>query len=302
MNFFKKISFFIVFLNINYIFSQNNGGFENWTTSGSYQEPDSWQTFNLLSTIGNPVSAFQASGLDKYSGNYALKIKTIHLTNKLGINLPDTIGIVFNGKVIISPPSYKIGSPYTTRSEKLTFFSKYTPVGPDTGLVVVSLSRQTASGRDTIATGKVDVVPNGSYSYYEILLNYRSNATPDTAAIIFGSSKKTSTSRVGSTIFIDDVLFTGVVPIGIKENENSYQSQIKVYPTPANENITINTPFDEATKIEIINTLGQPIGTYKISNYITLINTNQFNNGVYFYNVYDKKNKLLVSGKINIVK
>ena len=297
------IASLIIFVNSTTLFSQNNSGFENWTVINGKDEPDNWQTLNFLASFGNPVSAFKASNTDKYSGNYALKVKTVYLSNKLGINsMPDTIGIVFNGKIIISPPSYRIGSPYTIRSEKLGFYSKYVPVGSDTGLVVVTLHRNLSTGRDTIATGKVDIKPNGNYSFYEITLDYRSNATPDTAAIVFGSSKNNTIGRVGSELYVDDVLFTGLAPIGIKEYNNAYQSKIKIFPNPASDIITINTPFDDATKIELLDVSGKHINSYKIANYLVSVNTNQFSNGVYFYNVYDKKNKLLTTGKFNVVK
>ncbi len=303
----KKIIIISFILNISntILFSQNNGGFENWSTLYGKDEPDYWQTFNLLSAFSssNAVSAYKVGSVEAYSGNYALKVKTIHVKNKLGINnLPDTIGIVFNGKIIISPPSYKIGSPYTTRSEKLGFYSKYAPVGNDTGIVIATLQRNLPTGRDTIATGFVNIVASGSYSFYEINLIYRSNATPDTAAIIFGSSKNNITCRVGSELFVDNVLFTGTAPIGIKEYNNSYQSKIKHYPNPVSDVITINTPFDEATKIEVIDISGKYINSYKIVNYLVSVNTYPFSNGVYFYNVYDKKNKLLTTGKFNVVK
>ncbi len=302
---FKKtiIASLLVIINCAHLFSQNNGGFENWTVVNGKDEPDNWQTLNFLASFGNPKSAFKATSTDKYSGNYALKVKTVYLSNKLGINtMPDTIGIVFNGKIIISPPSYRIGSPYTTRSEKLGFYSKYVPVGSDTGLVIVTLHRNSSTGRDTIATGKVDIKPNGNYSFYEITLDYRSNATPDTAAIVFGSSKNNTIGRVGSELFVDDVLFTGLTPIGIKEYNNSYHAKIKTFPNPASDIITINTPFDEASKIELFDVSGKYINSYKVINYIVLINTNQYSNGVYFFNVYDKKNKLLTTGKFNVVK
>jgi len=303
MNLLKKIFFSTLFLTHAICsYSQNNGGFENWTTYGTYEDPDYWQTFNILKNFGNPISAFKVSGTDKYAGNYALKITTVFLPNKIITSLPDSLGITFNGKIITSPPSYKVGSPYTIRSEKLRFYAKYTGVGQDSGAVFVSLQQHTALGRDTIATGQVAIPPSGSYSLFEIPLIYRTNGTPDTASIVLGSSKSQTYARVGSSLFIDEVLFTGLVPIGIKEYVNPFKSKIKIFPNPASDNITIYTPFDEATKIEIVEVSGKQISSHKITNYTTLVNTSQYPSGSYFYNIYDRKNKLLTSGKFNIVK
>lgn len=303
LSFLNKIITYLIFLLSAVAVSQNNGGFENWTTSGSYEEPVDWQTTNILSLFGNAVSSFKVSGTDKYSGNYALKVKTIHIVNKLGLNLTDTAGVAFNGKVIISPPSYRVGSPYTTRSQKLGFYAKYIPVGTDTGIVLVTLQQRLVSGvRDTIATGKIDVPPSGTFSFFEITLDYRNNSIPDTMAIVFASSKKKSTARVGSALFVDDVAFSGTVPIGIKEYQNKYGLKIKSYPIPANNQLTIEALFDEASNIEITDATGKILGHYKIQNNSSLINTSAFESGLYFFTIYDKRNKPLTSGKFNVIK
>lgn len=303
MNFLNKIFCSLLFFAITtFSYSQTNGSFENWTTYGTYEDPDNWQTLNFLKNFGNPISVFKVGGTDKYAGNYALKIKTVFLNNKIISSLPDTLGIVFNGKILVSPPSYKIGSPYTIRSEKLRLYAKYNAVGNDSGLVFVSLQKNTPTGRDTIASGQISVPPNGSYSFFEIPLNYRSNGVPDTASIVFGSSKNPTYARVGSELFIDEVSFDGVVIIGIKENQNPYQLKIKTYPNPASNEINIDIPFDEANKVEVLDITGKSIDNYKIQNYKATINTSLFVNGNYTYTIYDKKNKLLTSGKFIIIK
>jgi len=302
----KKGLIIIIFLILNKasLLCQNNGSFENWTAvtfgTNTYQEPSNWQTLNFLAQFGNPVSAFRVTGTDKYSGNYALKIVSVHYTNKLLPQLPDTFGLVYNGKVIITPPSISYGTPYTLRPQMFSFYAKYIPVGIDTGLVAFDFAKNTPSGRVFIARHLIKILPVNTYSLYEIPINYLSNQIPDTASIYFKPSNTDSLARQkGSAIFIDDVLFSGFV--NIKEND-AYASKIKIYPTPAANEITINAQFDEAETIEVIDINGKLVGTYKIQNYNCKINLHTFISGNYFVRFLNKQNTILTYGNFSVMK
>jgi hypothetical protein len=296
----KKLFIILFILNASIIYAQNNGGFENWTIVNGKDEPDSWQTLNILSLFGNPVSAFKVGGTDKYSGNYALKIISVLMPVKILPQLPDTFGYAFNGKAIISPPSFISGMPYTTRPEKISFYTKYIPVGLDTGLIGVVLHRNTATVRDTIAFNREKILPNGTYTHYEINLNYRNNNIPDSIDIYFKPSSTDSVARrVGSALFIDDVALVNFV--GVKENE-LYASKIKVFPNPTSDILAISVEIEEADKIEVTDDLGRTISFYKIQNYEAKINVNTYKNGNYYYKLLDKKNKPLTYGKFSVQK
>jgi hypothetical protein len=269
--------------------AQNNGGFENWTTVGtgatSYEEPVDWQTFNILSVFGNPISTFKVSGADKYSGNYALKVVTVYLPNKMIPQLPDSFGAAFNGKIILSPPSYQPGRPYTSRPTKLGLYAKYLPVGVDSAQVTVTLSRNLNNVRDTIAFGQLEIASCPSYSFFQLSLNYRSNATPDSASIFFATSNIVSPAparRLGSSLFLDDISF--ILPIGTNEYTN-YSQYIKIYPQPATDVINISNSGNEGNQVEVFNFIGQPIGKFLFSMGSVAINTTLFKNGCYFYKV-----------------
>ncbi len=281
-------------------FSQPNGGFENWHNEFSYTIPDDWQTMNYLSVLGNPLSAFKATGIDKHSGNYALKISTIFVnSNPIPLLIPDTAGSVFTGKIIPSPTSIKIGNPYTGRPEKFEFWAKCFPVGYDKGGVFVTLQKWNGTSHDTIAYGEIDINTTASYTFFQIGLNYRSTGLPDTLIIFFASSYNRINSRVGSTIFIDDFSLTGWV--GIEEN-NLYADKVKLFPNPAKDNVNITAKIDEACRVKVTDALGKTAGFYKIQNFHAEINTSLFAEGIYFYDICDKNDKCLTRGKFNIVK
>ncbi len=283
-------------------FAQPNGGFESWTTEFTYESPDGWQTGNFLSllTPPNPLSAFKVIGSDTHSGFYAIKIKTIYVNNNpWPVILDDTTGAAFTGKFILSPFSYIYGFPYTGRPEKLEFWAKYFPVGNDTAEAAVILQKWNGIGHDTIAGGRINISSVGIYTHFQLNLSYLSNAIPDTAAIIFMSSKNHNCSRVNSTLFIDDVAYTGWVGV---EERKKYADKVKVFPNPAKGDLNIQTQIEEAEKINILNSSGSLLAVCKIKNNNASVNTSLFAAGVYFYEILDKKKQTLTKGSFSVVK
>lgn len=197
----KTTTIIILFLTILNCIAQPNPGFENWHSEGFYEVPDDWQTGNILSNTSppNPLFAFKATGIDKHSGTYALKIKTAFVNNNPAPDIiSDTVGFVFTGKILVSPVSMKFGFPYTGRPEKFGFWSKYNPVGNDTGDARVILMRWNGITRDTIAFGETNINSTPSYTFFQFNLDYCSTLIPDSLAIVFSSSKKRLWQELGA--------------------------------------------------------------------------------------------------------
>lgn len=282
--------------------AQPNGDFETWTPEFTFESPNNWQTFNFLSILSppNPLSAFKAIGIDKHSGNYALKLKSVYINNNpMPGSIPDTFGCAFKGKIELSPASLKAGFPYTGRPEKLEFYSKYSPVGNDSGLARVILRKWNGAIYDTIGKGELTIASASAYTLFQINLTYYSIEQPDSAIIAFFSSKDSTTARVGSTLFLDDVEFKGWVGI---DEEKQNADKVKVFPNPAKGNLTIKTEIEEAEKVKIIDISGKIIGWSMIQNYKASINTSSFAQGIYFYELIDKNEQILTKGKFNVVK
>jgi len=295
-------TFFIIFSWISIIKAQPNGGFEDWTTEFSYENPDHWQTFNFLSQLSppNPISAFKAIGIDKHSGNYALKIKTVFLNNKPSqIKTGDSAGAVFTGKINYSPPSRTYGFPYTGRPENLEFWFKYLPVGGDAAGAGIMLLKWNGSSHDTIATGSVVLLATSAYTLSQAPLQYNSIGLPDTAIIIFTASNDSVLARVGSILFVDDVQFTGWV--GMDEQKLN-SDKVKIFPNPAIDNVTILVEVKDAENVRVFDSSGKLAGIYKIHNYSTNVNTTLFSTGIYCCEIRDKKDKVITTGKFNVIK
>ncbi|MCE9540393.1 MAG: T9SS type A sorting domain-containing protein [Bacteroidetes bacterium] len=295
------ISLILVFAPIYSVKAQPNGGFENWSTVYNILEPDYWQTLNFVSlNVPNPLSAFRVSGIDKHSGNYALKLKTVYFENNpLPSEIGDSAGAAYTGKVTISPFAYRYGFPYTGRPEKLEFWAKYTPVGDDTAGAIVVLKKWNGMGNDTIAIGGVNINATTGYAPFAANLVYYSNELPDSAVIGFAASKTALVARLNSTVYVDDVIFTGWV--GINQYDKKTEG-VKIFPNPAKDNVNIHASMEAADKIQIVDASGKIMGTYKIQNCEVNINTGVFADGIYIFKIQDNKNRMLSEGKFNIIK
>ena len=282
--------------------AQPNGGFENWTSEFSYEVPDSWQTLNFLSMSTPPVelSAFKAIGLDKHSGNYALKLKTV-LVDEYDFPelLGDSIGGAYTGKINFSPFFYQFGFPYTGRPEKLEFWAKYSPVGNDTAAAAVVLRRWNGFGHDTIAVKIINILPSPVYTQYHLDVEYNLNALPDSAVIAFYPSKDSVVSRINSTLFVDDVAFTGWVGINDKEKTDN---RVKVFPNPAKNQITILASDGNSERIRIRNMSGKEVFAGSGIDHKFFINTTEFAPGLYFFELMDNTNNVSRHGKFNIIR
>lgn len=289
----------------NNVRAQPNGGFEEWTTEFSYEVPNGWQTINFLSLSNPPaaLSAFKATGLDVHSGNYALKLKTVLVSNNQFPGfLGDSIGGCFTGKINISPFSYQFGYPYTGRPEKLEFWAKYNPVGNDTAAAAVLLRQWNGVKHDTIAGGVLDILPSPGFINYQINLDYSMSGptdVPDSAIIVFYPSKDSAVARINSTLFIDDVSLTGWV--GIEDKEKMLNT-VKVFPNPATNNITIQPSGKNSQNIRIMDISGKQVCVVQVVENQFYINTSVFANGLYFFEIRDSSKRVTSRGKFKIIR
>jgi len=81
------------------------------------------------------------------------------------------------------------------------------------------------------------------------------------------------------------------------------QAEIKVYPNPASNSLTVEVPLQEGDKsyIEFWNTTGIRTKLYKINSVSSRLNLSEFAPGVYFYTVYINQ-QLKKSGKQIIIR
>lgn len=290
---------FLCFISFSNVFSQPNGGFEDWQLEYGNESPVGWQTLNFLCAFPfNIPSATKASGLDKHSGNYALKIKSIEIiTNPAPTILDDTIGGAFTGSINLAPLYLKRGYTYTGRPEALNVWFKYFPVGNDRASIGVVLTKWNGVKSDTVATADTSLYYNPIYTLLNVHLTYFSDQIPDSAVVILASSRRSNEARVNSTLFVDDAEFTGWVGLQDYENKN----KISLYPNPAKEELHFKINAQENLEINIIDATGKRITSLVVDGGEATVDTRNYCSGIYFYEVLDKKNSVITRGKFSVV-
>lgn len=102
------------------------------------------------------------------------------------------------------------------------------------------------------------------------------------------------------TTSIDDIKIMGNQALNVLENN---MESFKIYPNPAQDNIEIdlgNLSYTNNWHYKILNNLGQQMNSGFISSKLTNVNLNTHGKGVYFINVYNNLNNLVLTKKLII--
>lgn len=259
-----------------------NNGFENWTSMGSYSNPDGWDQLNNLTASASIYTCTKGTPGFVGTGYLMLVSKTV------GTNVAP--GIAVSGLINISAMKPKSGFPYTGQPQKLTGSWQYMASGADAGFISIILTKwnSTSMKRDTIA--KANQVLSGmamSWATFNINLTYKSSALPDSAIIVLSASGATPVAN--SYLYVDNLSFAGSVA-GINNIDN-YVSNINTYPNPTSDNINVELYAQKVStiKLQLVDLTGKLIKEINVGevqgNYKHTINTTGISKGVYFLKV-----------------
>lgn len=248
------ISFFLF---INQGHSQiSNGGFETWITTGSYANPQYWDSPNTETTIIPIVgSAVLTKSSGAHSGSWCAKLETKNLI------LATVPGIMVTGQMTIDIAAQTAiitgGAPCSQQVPKITGYYKYSPVGGDTcGMVAVFTKHNNAGGTDTI--GFAFYESNSSVSTwtpFEAEVYWTSIENPDTVRIIIGSSISLNNSVAGSVMYVDDLALD--FSSGVSEPLMAEQSNIYYNPVTASVEVHLGLEKAADLNVRIYNISGQ---------------------------------------------
>ncbi len=229
-----------------------NSGFENWTSMGSYNNPDNWSQLNAMTSSMSVYTA--TKGTPGNPGTAYLKLVSKNVTG-MGV-MP---GIATTGMINMGNLSVTGGFPFTLRPQSLTGAWQLMASGSDSGFVAVYLTKWNASMsmRDTVAMAMQNL--SGmvmSWTSFSINLMYMKGGFPDTALIILSSSGMTPVAN--SYLYVDNLAFAGSVA-GVKENK--LNAKIKLFPNPANDKLVVSVNSSKITKgqIEIADIQGRNV-------------------------------------------
>lgn len=250
-----------------------NSGFETWInnteTFQTYSVPQNWITIDVIQTAFSGDSSFVLHSVvpssTPHSGTSAVRMQTGISTNG------DTMGgIIYsvNSFADLTPLLYGTGVPGFTinaRPANLNGYYRMNVSAGDTGLCAMILCHWNTSTqtRDTLYYTESLAFPGNqsTWTSFSFPISYSSSATPDTCLIAFGLISQSSATNINSFLEVDDLAFSGIVPIGI--NEQSFVSGGNFYPNPMTDHAEIRiegAPLDNAN-LEIYDLSGKLVRT-----------------------------------------
>lgn len=205
------------------------GTFDLWT-SQSLDKATGWE-----SQPSGPLGSGVTKSTDHYAGSYSIQLVSQPGGGGGGGNLLSPAAITSGHFGQMSGPFG--GLPYTHTVDTLTGWYKFTPVGADTGGIMVTLQHL---GTNVGSGAYPFIIPASVWTYFEIPLS--ASSVPDTIRIDAISSIAQNLTVPGTTLKLDDLQLKSQPVTGI-HSINALTSGIVVYPNPANAllNIKCNT-------------------------------------------------------------
>lgn len=220
-----KRFFTMVFLAANIsLFSQTtipNAGFENWTSQGSYENPDFWDSPNeSTSSLGIVVA--EAENSIVYEGSYSAKIS---VQSSIFGALPGVLTLAdFNFDLFSFTSTIDGGTPFTGRPERFSGWFQYEPQNNDECLFGAILLKENGGTYDTVGTaGFTNNQTLLTWTRFETAFEYRTTDAPTHLNIILLPTD-INNPQVNSVVYVDalDLTYANAVP-----DDNI--SQTKVY-------------------------------------------------------------------------
>lgn len=269
-----------------------NAGFENWNEVLSEVEvPDDWFSSNAFNTEPSDIGVTKTE--DSYEGDFAAKLE-----NKITI-WGDTLAVLTNGT--FTENGVFGGMPVTKTPDKLTGHYKYSPVGPDSAIVSVTLFHhdEITGVTNELETTNMKLPAESEYSAFELSIPYNAYPLPNSVNISFFAGKTDGGAGLGSTLFVDALQMT-YKPEGVEDNQ--IFAGYKVYPNPTTEKLffefkqNLNADFH----VTILDLLGKTVlqKTEKAHHAQSFyIDVDNLENGIYFYRISTSLGGKEITGK-----
>lgn len=227
-----------------------NGGFENWTTVGSYELPDGWGTMNNATASYSVFTAAKGTPGNPGSSYIKLTSKTTGSTV--------TNGIAVSGRLDTVTLQPKSGFAFTQRPSALSGRWQHMIYGSSQGSIKVLTTKWNTStnSRDTIAHAEQTLAGMAmSWANFSMNLMYMDSLHyPDSCMIVLQASGASPTNL--DYLWADNLALTGTVAVtntmtvGIKEIQNS-GSNLVLFPNPAHESIQVALTLSHVQQVTI---------------------------------------------------
>jgi hypothetical protein len=235
-----------------------NGDFENWTSFGSYENPTNWDTPNQAISIALPFGTkVVTKSTDHESGSFSARLESKQLT------FPSVVvpGVVTLGTLTIDifTQTFSIngGVPIHDVPTHLKGFYKYQPMGGDSCVIGIGLTRWNNGVRDSVGIGTFSAHDAANtWTPFSAWIDYVLPEAPDTFNILAISSAD-STPTAGSVLFVDNIYLDYTTGI----NQEDPAAGITIYQDREEKQILVYFDFEkpESTQIQLFNMTGQSV-------------------------------------------
>lgn len=229
-----------------------NPGFENWTTVGSYVNPDGWGTMNNTTAVASVYTA--TKGTPGSPGTAYLKL-TSKTVSTVVVN-----GIAVSGVLDSITMMPKSGFAFNTRPANFTGKWQHMIYGSSQGSIEVTLTHWDTGLNQRVIVATANQTLSGmamSWANFTIPFTYVDGNNPDTCIIVLKASGSAPTNN--DYLWVDNLAFSGTVT-GI-EKYDSFLNNMVIYPNPSTESVTLNLnlKFPQQITIEITDLTGKLI-------------------------------------------
>jgi hypothetical protein len=276
-----------------------NPGFENWTTTGGYSNPNGWNTANSQETITGSYNVAKATGANAKVGSAAAELIT---QSELGIAIAP--GIVTTGTVPTSSTgSITGGIAYTLRPDSIVGWFKYTPQGSDNCFAAMYLFGSAANNTDTVAEASFSTaagVKVANYTRFGAKFIYRNSDPVANSIWLLSSSSGTAGAVVGSSAYFDELAIVMPSTVGIATQTGP--SPVFVAPNPASNNVVVSNVAEANNVWALYDITGRKVVEQKLATGVNNIDVKTLINGIYIYTITDENNAPVKTGKLIIQK
>ncbi len=256
-----------------------NNGFENWTTVGSYEDPNGWATMNSICT-GPFYSCTKST--DHYPasvGNFSMRIENntslTQMTGGWGMAITDTMAYPFEAAFPI------IGNPTS-----LCGYYQYTSLNNDSMFIsIVFFNNSIRIGDNTFRTG----TSTSSWTSFVLPLTYPLADSATLYMAPFYPNGPTSGPKGNSVLYVDNLSFDSLI---ISVPEQMQKTPVfSVYPNPASDILSfdINNPNKEKRTLNIYTMQGSLVKSEILIENQREINIMDLSNGVYIVEMKSKE-------------
>ena len=260
-----------------------NGGFENWTSMGTYNNPDGWDQLNSTTSAMSVYTC--EKGTPGTVGTSYLKLTSKTITGGVAP------GIAVSGVINTSTFQPQSGFAFTNRPANLTGKWQHMIFGSSQGFVDVKLTRWDTgmNMRMTVASAHYTLTGMAmSWANFSIPLTYGTDSNnPDTCIIVLSASGTTPTNQ--DYLWVDALAFAGTQGV----SENYFDANITVYPNPTSENLILDLAAlnNQKVSLQVMDMQGKQVKKVEgvTTSSKTMLDISNLSKGNYMLNVISKE-------------